>query len=189
VKFDAAQPDSIVFAKRDGQNALVVGMAQGAPYVALTVNGMAQRAAAPAAVSASAWHHIAVTASDHVTLYVDGKPAGTVAAALPAMAGTGTIGADPGSGRSGGSRFRRRHGRDGDGQGGARPAGFIAAAFASQAPESAMVVYGADEENAGMSGGYFGVILRSVTIDGWVVIAILGVMMAVSVTVMINKAI
>jgi len=71
----------------------------------------------------------------------------------------------------------------------ARGAGFIAAAFASQGPESAMTVYGADEENAGMSGGYFGVILRSVTIDGGVVIGILGVMMAVSVTVMVNKAI
>jgi biopolymer transport protein ExbB len=188
VKFDAAQPDSIVFAKRDGQNALVVGMAQGAPYVALTVNGMAQRAAAPAAVSASAWHHIAVTAADHVTLYVDGKPAGTIAAPLPAIMGTGTIGADPGAGDPAipgfvGDMDEMEMAKL------ARGAGFIAAAYASQVPESAMVVYGADEENAGMSGGYFGVILRSVTIDGWVVIAILGVMMAVSVTVMINKAI
>jgi biopolymer transport protein ExbB len=188
VKFDAAQPDSIIFAKRDGQNALVVGMAQGTPYAALTVNGTAQRAAAPAAVSASAWHHIAVTASDHVTLYVDGKPAGTVAAALPAIAGTGTIGADPGAGDPAvpgfiGDLDEMEMAKL------ARSAGFIAAAVASQGPESAMVVYGADEENAGMSGGYFGVILRSVTIDGWVVIAILGVMMAVSVTVMVNKAI
>jgi biopolymer transport protein ExbB len=188
VKFDAAQPDSVIFAKRDGQNALVVGMAQGVPYAALTVNGTAQRAAAPAAVSASAWHHIAVTASDHVTLYVDGKAAGTVAAALPAMAGTGTIGADPGAGDPAvpgfvGDLDEMEMAKL------ARSAGFIAAAVASQGPESAMVVYGADEENAGMSGGYFGVILRSVTIDGWVVIAILGVMMAVSVTVMVNKAI
>jgi biopolymer transport protein ExbB len=188
VKFDAALPDSVIFAKRDGQNALVVGLAQGAPYVALTVNGMAQRAAAPAAVSASAWHHIAVTASDHVTLYVDGKTAGTIAAALRAMAGTGTIGADPGAGDPAvpgfvGDLDEMEMAKL------ARSAGFIAAAFASQGPESAMVVYGADEENAGMSGGYFGVILRSVTIDGWVVIAILGVMMAVSITVMVNKAI
>jgi biopolymer transport protein ExbB len=52
------------------------------------------------------------------------------------------------------------------------------------------VSYGADEQNGGSGGGgYFGVILRSVTIDGWVVIAILAVMMAVSVLVMINKAV
>jgi biopolymer transport protein ExbB len=196
VKFDAAQPDAVVFAKRDGQNALVVGMAQGAPYVALTVNGTAQRAASAAAVSASAWHYVAVTASDHVTLYVDGKAAGTIAAALPAIAGTGTIGADPGAtadpaAPAGNSAVAGFVGDmdEMDISKVARGAGYIAAAFASQGPESAMVLYGADEENAGMSGGYFGVILRSVTIDGWVVIAILGVMMAVSVTVMINKAI
>ena len=187
VKFDAAQPDSIVFAKRDGQNALTVGMAQGAPYAALTVNGMAQRVAAPAAVSAAAWHHVAVTASDKVTLYVDGKPAGTMAGTLPAMAGTTTIGADPGGDAAVpgfiGDLDEMQISRT------ARGPGFIAAAFATQGPESAMTVYGTDEENAGMSGGYFGVILRSVTIDGWVVIAILGVMMAVSVTVMVNKAI
>jgi biopolymer transport protein ExbB len=187
VKFDAAQPDSILFAKRDGQNALAVGMAQGAPYAQLTVNGMAQRAAAPAAVSAAAWHHVAVTASDHVTLYVDGKASGNIAAALPAMAGTGTIGADPGADPAVpgfiGDMDEMQMSKV------ARGPGFIAAAFTSQGPESAMVVYGTDEENAGLSGGYFGVILRSVTIDGWVVIGILGVMMAISVTVMVNKAI
>ena len=187
VKFDAPQPDSVLFARRDGQNALTVGMAAGAPYAALTVNGMAQRVAAPAAVSASAWHYVAVTASDKVALYVDGKPAGTVAAALPAMGGTGTIGADPGADPAVpgfiGDMDEVQLSKV------ARGPGFVAAAFASQGPESAMTVYGADEENAGMSGGYFGVILRSVTIDGWVVIAILGVMMAISVTVMVNKAI
>jgi len=187
VKFDAPQADAVLFAKRDGQNALTVGMAAGAPYAALTVNGMAQRVAAPAAVSASAWHYVAVTASDKVTLYVDGKPAGTLAAALPAMGGTGTIGADPGVDPAVpgfvGDMDEMQMSKV------ARGAGYIAAAFASQGPESAMVVYNADEENAGMSGGYFGVILRSVTIDGWVVIAILGVMMAISVTVMVNKAI
>jgi biopolymer transport protein ExbB len=187
VKFDAPQPDSILFAKRDGPNALVVGMAQGALYATLTVNGMAQRVAAQAAVSTAAWHHVAVTASDKVTLYVDGKPAGTAAAALPAMGGAGTIGADPGADPAApgfvGDMDEMEMSKV------ARGPGFIAAAFATQGPESAMVVFGTDEENAGLSGGYFGVILRSVTIDGWVVIAILGIMMAVSVTVMVNKAI
>ena len=51
-----------------------------------------------------------------------------------------------------------------------------------------MVSYGQDEENAGWSGGYFGVILRSVTIDGWVVIGILMVMAAISWVVMASKA-
>jgi len=193
LKFDAAAPgDAVVFAKRDGQNALVVGLAGGAPYAALTVAGTAQRVAAPAPISAAAWHNVAVTASDKVTLYVDGKAAGTIAAGLPAMNGTGTIGGDPDPAAAAGTTPAAGFVGDMDEMDMAKVArgpGFVAASFASQGPESAMVVYGADEENAGLSGGYFGVILRSVTIDGWVVIAILGVMMAVSVTVMVNKAI
>jgi biopolymer transport protein ExbB len=45
-----------------------------------------------------------------------------------------------------------------------------------------------DEQNATWSTGYFGVILRSVTIDGWVVIGILMVMAAISWIVMLAKA-
>jgi biopolymer transport protein ExbB len=183
VKFDAAQPDAVLFSKSDPAGAtLVIGIAQGAPYVAVTAAGVTARAAATAPVSAAAWHHIAVTASDQLALYVDGKPAATAAATLPTLTGAGIIGGDAASDFIGDMDELELSKV-------ARPAGFIAAAAASQGPDAAMVVYGADEENAGLSGGYFGVILRSVTIDGWVVIAILGVMMAVSITVMINKAI
>jgi len=191
VKFDAAQPDAVLFSKSDpAGGALAIGMAQGAPYAAVTAAGATARAAATAPVSAAAWHHIAVTASDQVTLYIDGKPSATAVGALPALSGPGIVGGDaPAAGTAGavpgfiGDMDELELAKV------ARPAGFIAAAAASQGPDAAMVIYGADEENAGMSGGYFGVILRSVTIDGWVVIAILGVMMAVSITVMINKAI
>ncbi len=196
VKFDAPQADAVLFSKNDpAGNALVIGMAAGAPYVSLTAAGANVRGAATAPVSAAAWHHIAVTVSDHVALYVDGKSAATAAGALPALSGAGIIGGDgaPAAGNPA-PAAASAPGFIGDFDElelakVARPIGFIAAAAASQGPDAAMVVYGADEENAGMSGGYFGVILRSVTIDGWVVIGILGVMMAVSVTVMVNKAI
>jgi biopolymer transport protein ExbB len=200
VKFDAPQADSVLFSKSDPDGgSLVIGMAQGAPYVAVTAAGATVRGAATAPVSAAAWHHIAVTVSDHVALFVDGKPAATAAATLPALAGAGIIGGDAVPAAAAAAPAAVPAAASAPGFIGdfdelelskvARPAGFIAAAAASQGPDAAMVVYGADEENAGMSGGYFGVILRSVTIDGWVVIGILGVMMAVSVTVMVNKAI
>jgi biopolymer transport protein ExbB len=194
VKFDNAQPDAVLFAKRDpAGGALVIGVAKGAPYVAVTANGQTVRGAATAPVSTAAWHHVAVTASDRFTLYVDGKSAATGATALPALSGAGVIGGDTAPANSDGS-VSAPPGYVGDLDElelskVARTSGFIAAAAASQGPDAAMVVYGADEENAGLSGGYFGVILRSVTIDGWVVIGILGIMMAVSVTVMVNKAI
>jgi len=60
---------------------------------------------------------------------------------------------------------------------------------AAQGPDGTLVALGADE--AGEGGGeasYFGVILQSVTLDGWVVIGILMVMLVVAVWVMIDKA-
>jgi biopolymer transport protein ExbB len=54
--------------------------------------------------------------------------------------------------------------------------------------EAKLVGYGEDEENAGWSGGYFGTILKQVTVDGWVVITLLMIMAAISWVVMATKA-
>ncbi len=172
-----------LYVKRDGANALVIGLDQGKPYVAITANGAETRGAAPEALAPATWHHIAVTTGAQATLYVDGKPVATAAAALPALAAAASLGGESaaaGSNYSGDldeleiSRI-------------ARSPAFIQAAVANEGPDSKMLNFGQPEENAGMSGGYFGVILRSVTIDGWVVIAILAVMALVSFTVMANK--
>ena len=202
VKFDAVQNgDAVLFAKRDGAGALVVGLAQGAPYVAVTAAGHRN----------AAWLGARTFDGDCLAL-CRRHPRRTMSRCMstasrrrrsqgyyPALAGTSTIGADPGAVADPAAATPAPTSSATAGFVGdldemeishvARGAGFIAASFGSQGPESAMITYGADEENAGLSGGYFGVILRSVTIDGWVVIAILGVMMAVSVTVMVNKAI
>jgi biopolymer transport protein ExbB len=70
----------------------------------------------------------------------------------------------------------------------ARPAEAIAVAASSQGPDAKLLSVG--EEEAADSGGasYFGVILQSVTLDGWVVIAFLMVMAAISWMVMVGKA-
>jgi biopolymer transport protein ExbB len=71
----------------------------------------------------------------------------------------------------------------------ARPAGFIKFAAIGQGPDQAKLIsFSVDEENAGwFSGGYFSVILRSVTIDGWVVIGLLGIMAVISWIVMYDR--
>jgi biopolymer transport protein ExbB len=71
----------------------------------------------------------------------------------------------------------------------ARPAGFIKLAAIGQGPDQAKLIsFSVDEENAGwFSGGYFSVILRSVTVDGWVVIALLGIMAVISWIVMYDR--
>jgi biopolymer transport protein ExbB len=71
----------------------------------------------------------------------------------------------------------------------ARPLGFIKVAATGQGPEQAkLVAFSVDEETASWLSGYFAVILKSVTLDGWVVIGILMIMAAVSWVVMIDRA-
>ncbi|MBV8697959.1 MAG: MotA/TolQ/ExbB proton channel family protein, partial [Bradyrhizobium sp.] len=71
----------------------------------------------------------------------------------------------------------------------ARPAGFIKLAAIGQGPEQAKLVsFSVDEETASWFSGYFAVILRSVTIDGWVVIGVLAIMAVISWVVMFDRA-
>lgn len=71
----------------------------------------------------------------------------------------------------------------------ARPSGFIKAAAIGQGPDQAkLITFSVDEETASWLSGYFAVILKSVTLDGWVVIGILMIMAAVSWVVMYDRA-
>jgi biopolymer transport protein ExbB len=71
----------------------------------------------------------------------------------------------------------------------ARPVGFIKLAAIGQGPDQAKLVsFSVDEETASWLSGYFAVILKSVTLDGWVVIGILMVLAAVSWVVMFDRA-
>jgi len=71
----------------------------------------------------------------------------------------------------------------------ARPGGYIKASAVGQGPDGAtFLTVGMDEETASWISGYFAVILNSVTLDGWVVIAILMVMAVISWAVMADKA-
>lgn len=70
-----------------------------------------------------------------------------------------------------------------------RPAGFIKlAAIGQGSDQGKLISFSVDEENSGwFSSGYFGVILRSVTPDGWVVIGLLGIMAVISWIVMYDR--
>ena len=71
----------------------------------------------------------------------------------------------------------------------ARPAGFVKFAAIGQGPDQAkLVTFSVDEETGSWLSGYFAVILKSVTLDGWVVIGILMIMAAISWVVMFDRA-
>lgn len=71
----------------------------------------------------------------------------------------------------------------------ARSPGFIKFAAVGQGPNQAkLVTFSIDEETASWLSGYFAVILKSVTLDGWIVIGILLILAVVSWVVMYDRA-
>jgi biopolymer transport protein ExbB len=195
----AAEGAGVIFARRDGPRALVIGIEGGRPYAEVADGADVRRASAPAAIPAGEWHHLAVTAGQALALHVDGVPVARVAAPVPALDTPAFIG---GMGPPGSASPRARKtgsGRPAPGFRGdldevqlarvERPPGFLRAAVQSQGDDpSRFLVTGEEEVRSSWASGTLGVIVRSVTFDGWVVIGVLAVMAAVSWMVMIEKA-
>jgi biopolymer transport protein ExbB len=70
----------------------------------------------------------------------------------------------------------------------ARPVGAIQVWVRSEGPQANLVSFDVPEEASVFGSGYIGIIIRSVTTDAWVVIGILGIMAAISFSVMVAKA-
>ncbi|MFO1318344.1 MAG: DUF2341 domain-containing protein [Burkholderiales bacterium] len=133
----------------------------------------------PADLAAGGWHHVALSVGERAVLFVDGKAVADAAAKAGDVAGDVVVAAG----------FR---GELDELQlaNVARGAGWIAAAAASQGEAASLVRVSAESESDGGEGAsYFRILLGAVTLDGWVVIAILMVMMVVSVAVMISKSV
>jgi biopolymer transport protein ExbB len=182
VKPDAPQPNAALYARHDGAGALIVGLENAIPFVQLSGGA---KISGKQPLAKGQWSHVAVTADGrNITLYVNGKPAATAASQLPALNASATLGGDaqnavaPYAGEMDEVRLSRV----------ARPAALIAADVLAQGPGSKLVAYGVDEKQSGFGFGYFGIIIKSVTVDAWVVISILGLMAAMSWFVMWSKA-
>lgn len=205
IKPSEAESTGIIYSRREGDNAFLVGVEAGKPFVAVTDGTNKHRAEASTALAANGWHHVAVTAGDQIALYVDGALAATVAAPLPALNTPALIGGDspataPPAAGGGASAAPAAAAAPAlaafkgeldelEISKVERPAGFIKASAISQGTDPGkFLVPGQDEESSSWSSGYLAVILRSVTLDGWVVIGLLAVMGIVSITVMVNKA-
>lgn len=173
----------IVFARRGDAGALVIGLDKGAPFV--EVGG--QHGAAPAPLAAGGWHHLAVVSNaGKVTLYVDGETSATLNADLPSLNTDMALGGDTQEGAVNFSgemdEFHLAKA--------VRAPGFIRFAVGNQTGDTAakMMVYGEDEQTSSwFSGGTLGVIMKSLTVDGWVVIGILVLMSIISWFVMVSK--
>jgi biopolymer transport protein ExbB len=69
----------------------------------------------------------------------------------------------------------------------ARSADWLRASWAAQGADGKLLAFGEDEQAGGGGHSYFNILIGAVTLDGWIVIAILIVMFFISVAVMIGK--
>jgi biopolymer transport protein ExbB len=175
VKVTASQANAILFQQQDAGKSVVIGIEAGKLYAAIS------GASTPKTTdfAAGAWHHVALTAGPALTLYLDGVEVATAATPLVDMQGSITVG----KGFSGTIDELEISNV-------ARSAEWIKLAAKGQGPDSQLLAFGQDEA-PGSEGGnsYFGTILHSVTLDGWVVIGILMVMAVISWLVMALKAV
>ena len=128
-------------------------------------------------LTAGKWHHLGFTLSDMLQVYIDGKPAGDAAgAALPTGAVTLGLG------------FKGEMDE-------VQLSGVVRgmewmAVQAALGPDSGLVAVGEEETaEGGAEASHMGIILKSLTLDGWVAIGFLAVMLLIAIWVMYSKAI
>ncbi len=198
VKFGPPQDNAVIFSRADGVNGFVIGVNNGFPFVEITNARGSQRSQPAQPAVASGWRHVAVVATaTKIALYIDGEPHSAIDVGVPALAGPAFVGSGHGSGVAdavlGGGNFVGEI-DELEISKTARPLGFVKFAALEQGGDkaAALLRFGEEEQPkswfAFLKNGYVGVIIGSLSVDGWVVIGILGVMAVISWFVMIGKA-
>jgi biopolymer transport protein ExbB len=166
--------DAPIYTQTDGAAPLKLSIRGGM----LVAQSGTVTATTTAPVTAGAWQHVAVVAKDGLAIYVNGVEAARAAGSVPDMDGAAIIG----KGFKGDIDELQVSTT-------ARSADWIKAVAQSQGSDQKLVSYGAAEgDGEGETGpSYIKILLGAVTLDGWVVIGILGVMFVLSVIVMYVK--
>ena len=185
---EAAQADfSNLLNVADEQQSISVVISGLTPQLSVeNSGGILGESAATNQLAANTWHHLGlVMKSNQISLYLDGKPIANVGASLLEFNPTINIG--------GGPDFTGVNVKVDELKVSniARQDFWLAKIFDNQAIGSDIVIYGEDEssESGGGADNYFVGILKSVSLDGWIVIGLLGLMAAISWAVAIGKAI
>ena len=171
---DAAQT-ALLYSQQEGTSGVQVIYEQGRVFARAFGQETAKIDLAP-----GAWRHVAVTLSDRLVLYLDGKEAGSANAKAADLGGDVVVGTNF-KGELDELQISNV----------ARPAAWLATQAASQGEGARLVTVAAEGESADGDGGasYFTILLGAVTLDGWIVIGILMVMMVISFWVMLAKGV
>jgi biopolymer transport protein ExbB len=174
IKIAGPQQSAVLFSQGEGSSSLVVGINGLRPYI----SSGKSTSVGSVDILVGQWHHLAATAKERLTLYLDGQEAGSSIAALSDAKGPVEIGANF-SGELDQLALANV----------ARSADWVRLSAKAQGEGGAVISVGQAETNNGGHTSYFAILMSAVTLDGWVVIGILMVMMVISFAVMIGKAI
>jgi biopolymer transport protein ExbB len=182
-----SQPSGVILSRRDGEKSFVLGADAGKIYV--EISGQ-PRGLAPQPLQPGTWAHVAVVCDpEKTTLYVNGEASAAIAAGMPGMNTALMLGGDKAPGATGftGEMDELQIHKV------ARSVGWVQLAAYGQGGEKGpkTIVVGDQEQPTNwlswLTTGYFGVIIKNLTFDGWAVIVILAVMAMVSWYVMVSK--
>ena len=169
-----ALDNSSLFSLGSGVTALRLELADG---IAVVRQG-AGKAQAGVALKPGVWQHLAVSfAAGNATFYIDGVAHGVAPLAMADASGDLVLGQGL---RADLDAVSLSHV--------ARSAAYIKAQASNQSADSTMLLP-ADDAEGEKSVSYFAILLGAVTLDGWVVIGVLGIMAVISVWVMVTKTI
>ena len=182
VKIDQAQTNGVIFQATDGKTDLQL-LIDNTEIHASYRNGAELRTPANA-LQIGKWQHVAVVIDkSNLILYVDGQNLGSVPVNLQTASPELRIGASSDGKTFIGSIDEVQVAKQ------ARSADWVKLQFRSQSPDFTVLNFGADESGSGADDlNYFVIILQSLTVDGWVVIALCGVMFVISSLVTFGKA-
>lgn len=184
LRIAALQNDAVLLERIDGDKILRIGIDQSALYARITTGTGTVETPRSAQLQLNKWQHVALSVAPlRMTLYIDGKEAAAIDTPGVDMGGSITVGA-----ATAGTNFLIGEFDELEIANLVRPQEWFKSAVAEQAPEATALTYGEDEQGESKSTSYFGTILRSVTVDGWVVIGVLMLMAAISWMVMWAKA-
>ena len=178
VRFEAAQSSADLAQLADQGRELVLGISGTQAFARYNSGGQPLTLTQTTQLTTGEWHHLAVRLGDgRLTLFVDGADAGHANAEVQEIGGALTIG---GSAQK--NSYYSGELDELEVSNAVRSADWIKAAARSQGMVAPLVVYGGDtQKDSGGGESYFATTLRNVTVDGWVVIGILGVMFVAAV--------
>jgi biopolymer transport protein ExbB len=184
VRFEAAQSQADLVQLSDQGRELVMGVSGTQAFVRYTGGSQPVNITQSTQLTTSEWHHLAMRIGDgNLTLFVDGVDAGHASADAKEMGGVLTVG-----GSASNSNFYSGDFDELEVSNTARSSDWLKAAARSQGMVAPLVIYGGDaQKDSGGGESYFATTLRNVTVDGWAIICVLGVMFVASVLIMAVK--